>query len=106
MQQKIYYTLSLNEVEELVKKYLGIADPDYNLIADLGMNEYRWRNDTTHQFTVEPKADWIQPNHDQELAEAKARGRVDWEWELAAILNELGEAGELPMGNYLVEVSW
>lgn len=106
MEQRTFYALSDKEVEQMVKDYLGVTDPYYNLIGDLCSNDSRWQNDTTHIFAVVPNQDWIQPNHDEFIAEVRRRGRVDWEWELEAILDELCEAGKLPTGDYLIEVSW
>lgn len=106
MKQQTYHVISYTEVEELVKDFLGITDPYYNLIGDLGDRDPRWRNDTTHTLEVTPESEWIQPNHSRHLAEVLAKGKVERGWELQAILNELGKAGKIPQGDYLIEVCW
>jgi hypothetical protein len=106
MRQQTYTVMSYREAETLVKEYLGLNDPYYNLIADLVEHDIRWANGTVHSVTVAPESDWLQPNHTQHLAEVQAKRKVEWGWELEAVLNELSKAGKLQPGEYLIEVSW
>ena len=92
-------------VEKVVGEVIGA--PDYHtLVADLGGNDRHWSNDSVHVIQIEPESKWVQPNHKRHLAEARRRGYVSWGWELAAVLNEAGKAGRLPMGDLMIEVCW
>lgn len=94
------------EVESLISEFLGL--PKYEgLVGDMrAAGNYEWTNGGAFTCEVEPEEKWIQPNHDDAVAEARARGRVKWNWEVVAILNELAKVGRIPLGSYVVDISW
>jgi hypothetical protein len=94
------------EIERLLGEFFGV--PDYEgLVGDMyAAGNHEWVNGGAYTCEVEPEEAWVQPNHDQAIAEARGRGRVKWNWEIAAILNELARQGRIQLGTYVVEICW
>jgi hypothetical protein len=98
--------IDYREVEALVANFLGIKG-DYNLVADMGRN-HEWCNDSLAKFTVDPENPREKSLRKPHLKTAMARQKVEWAWELDAVLNEIGRTKPevLPKGEYIVEICW
>jgi len=105
MRQEIYTVIDYKEASALVGEFL--RKPGYeDLVPDMGDSNHTWCNDTDHTFLIEPKEEWVQPNHDNEIAAVLRRGRPKWNFELASVLDELAAQGKIPLGNLLITVCW
>lgn len=105
MREETHIVLDHKELEALVGEFLGNLAYE-TLVADLGQNDARWQNDTTHTFEITAEEGWVQPNHDDHLKELRARGKPAWSWEVAAVLEEFVKSGRLKPGSYLIEICW
>lgn len=97
--------ISYKEVEKILAWFFNVPVVE-SFVGSMDSDDGNWGNDTVHRVTVKPEAMWIRSNHEKALADARARGHVAWTWELAAVLDEAGKAGLVPMGPMLIEVSW
>jgi len=97
-------SIEYTEIQAMVAQFLGLPEYD-TLSGDMSENDYRWGNDTTHLITVDP-AQIIESNHAEHLADVRRNGKVEWSWELAAVLDELARQGDIEAGNYLINVCW
>lgn len=106
IERKEAFFTDYKEIERLVGEFLGVA-PYEGLVGDMhAAGNYEWTNGGTFVGEVEPEAEWTQPNHDNAIKEARERGRVKWDWELLAILDELARQGRIEFGTYVVDICW
>ena len=104
MEKQIFIVLTILELQALVAEFLG--NPGYDtLMPDMrGRNANpEWNCETYHVFEVVTSDKWITGNHEDHLAEAREKGKVEWDWEIEAILNQLAHDGLIEYGKYLIE---
>jgi|SRR6266487_1292055 len=95
-----YYTLSYSELDALIQQHFN--KPDFNCVAD-----YEWSNDSQHTGTATIKdvlVGSIDYDEVQEFINAPKVPQFPCHWSI--LLAELARRGEVPEGNYIVEVCW
>ena len=105
MRKEIYIVASIGEIQTLVAGFLG--NPGYSTLLDdlrAAPGSVEWFSEGVQQFEVVPPAEWIADNHQKFIADVRENGRVEWDWELEAVLNQLAEMNVIETGNYLIEV--
>lgn len=105
MQKKTFIVAKFAEIQALVAAWL--KNPAYNTMrddmreADLSGEQGR---EGVEVFEIKPEAEWVTENHNLFLEEVRANGKICWDWELAAVLEELAKNGTIEFGEYLVEL--
>jgi hypothetical protein len=98
--QEPCYTLIYSELDDLIQKHFN--KPDFNCVAD-----YEWSNDSQHTGTATIKdveEGGIDHDEVQEFINAPGVPRFPCHWSI--LLAELARRGEVPEGNYIIEVCW
>jgi hypothetical protein len=98
--QETYYILSYEELDDLINQHFG--KEEFSSVA-----AYEWSNDACHANEVS-----IQELEESKFAQSELKEfmqhpnipqyPVHWSYLLA----DLAKRGEVPEGNYLIEVSW
>lgn len=104
MKRQIFIVVTLSELQSLIGEFLGITAYD-TLLDDMREKNANpeWCCDVHHYFEVVTEDKWITENHRRHLAEVREKNKVEWGWEIEAILNQLARDGRIEHGEYLVE---
>jgi len=96
IKQELYYVLDYSELETIIQNHFN--RPDYELLAT-----QEWSNGSSKTFllTDKPLDKW-----DTDRVTKFASGEGDGEYSLRALMCKLVIDGEIPAGNYLIDVSW
>lgn len=101
MQRKTYIVAKLFEIQVLVAAWLG--NPAYDtLLFDLRENDWEGASEGIHEYTIAPESEWS--NHDLHIGEVRDKGKVEWGWELLAVMEELARDGKIEFGDYIIEI--
>jgi len=94
--------IAWNIIDEIVYNFYGHSDDKFKMPHFEMVANGEWCNDTSHQFTVEPKIDkWAAKDAEKFRKDGKPRGLSNWD-----VMNILCADGWLEPGEYLVEVCW
>ena len=97
--QELYYILGYRELDELIQRHFN--KPDFECIA-----AYEWSNDSDHTGTV--RIAEIEHGFEREEIASFINSPFvpDYPLHWSFLLAELARRGEVPEGNYLIEVCW
>lgn len=106
--QKTYFELDYSEVDDMVNKYFdiqkqdkyddGYSCVDYEELNNYSMKPYRRIETELDEFTLK--------FHMKDIAQALLSKKAGDLPHLGAILNYLCHKGEIPPGDYLINISW
>lgn len=97
--------VSPSELRPFLAAFLGRPDNDsYDWVAEMNPDDGNWRKGTIHRLSIEPADKLVTVNHEQFLRDAKEQGQIHWNWELHAVMSNAGALGQIPCGEYIIEV--
>jgi len=88
--QKTYYILEYDRFDDLIRKHF--QRPDFESVA-----EYEWSNNCDYTYPVSTNK--VDP---QDIKDFEAGQYCHW----SDLISELINRDVLPLGDYLIEVSW
>lgn len=103
MKSRIFIVAALAEIQALAAEFLN--NPSYDsLLEDMRRADPAQMRESYNSFEIKPEKEWVFENHEKFVGEVRQNGKIEWNWQLTAVLEELARAGKIEYGEYLIKV--